>query len=98
MHPLLAPLGLLALGAVLLGVAWLLLLEYRRAFFADPRSLMSTEMFFNILRQGGPGYLAVVALIAGFLLFLYGAFFTLLFVWIWARPLIETVLRTLRLG
>ena len=83
---------------MLLGVAWVLLLEYRRAFFADPRSLMSTEVFFNILRLGGPGYLAVVALIAGFLLFLYGTFFTLLFVWIWAIPLIEAVLRTLSLG
>lgn len=98
MFPLLVPLGLLAAGAVLLGAAFLLLGEYRRAFFANPHSLMSMEVLFNVLRLGGPGYLAVVAFIAGFLLFLYGAFFTLLFIWISARPFIEAMLKTLNLG
>jgi hypothetical protein len=98
MYPLLVPLGLLVAGAVLLGAALLLLGEYRRIFFADPHSLMTMEVLFNILRLGGPGYLAVIAFIAGFLLFLYGTFFTLVFVWISARPYIEALLKTLNLG
>jgi len=98
MYPLLVPLGILAIGTVLLGSALLLLGEYRKAFFADPQSLISTEVLFNILRLGGPGYLAVIAFIAGFLLFLYGTFFILVFIWISARPLIDAILKTVNLG
>jgi hypothetical protein len=58
-------LGFIGLGILFLALAWLLLVEYRKAFFADPASIMSFEVLALILRQGGPGYLAALALIVG---------------------------------
>lgn len=77
------PIGLLALGALFVGMAGAFLVEYRRAFFADPRSVMSIEVLLNILRLGGPGYLAMVALVAGLPMLLAGALFTLVFMGFW---------------
>lgn len=59
------PVAFLGLGGLFVGAAWLLLIEYRRAFMADPASIMSLEVLTNILKLGGPGYLAMMALIAG---------------------------------
>lgn len=77
------PIGLMALGALFVGMAGALLAEYRRAFFADPRSVMSIEVLLNILRLGGPGYFAMVALVAGLPMLVAGAFFTLVFLCFW---------------
>jgi hypothetical protein len=63
------PLGLLGLGALFLGFAWLLLAEYRRLFLTDPLSVMSFEVLAKIISGGGPGYIAAVLLVAGALMF-----------------------------
>lgn len=60
------------LGTLLICLALLLLTEYRRAFFADPISVMSLEVLAAILRTGGPGYVAGIALIVGGLFVLSG--------------------------
>ena len=60
------------LGALFVCLAVLLLTEYRRAFFADPMSVMSLEVLAAILRTGGPGYVAGIALIVGGLFVLSG--------------------------
>jgi hypothetical protein len=73
------PIGLMLVGALFVWLGSALLVEYRRAFFADPRSVMSIEVLLNILRLGGPGYLAVMALVAGIPMLFAGAFFTLFF-------------------
>jgi hypothetical protein len=55
--------GIVAIG-VALGYAGMRLLEqYRKAFFTDPRSVMTLEVVLNIVRLGGPGYVAIVCLI-----------------------------------
>jgi hypothetical protein len=77
------PIGLMGLGALFVGLAGALLVEYRRAFFADPRSVMSIEVLLNILKLGGPGYLAMMALVAGVPMLLAGTLFFLLFVGFW---------------
>jgi hypothetical protein len=56
--------GVAAIG-VALGYGGLSLLgEYRRAFFENPRAVMTLEVFFCAARLGGPGYLAMLCLIA----------------------------------
>jgi len=91
MHPFLMPLGFLALGALFCGLALLLLVEYRKAFMADPLSVMSMEVLAQILRAGGPGYLAVVVLIAGGLLVLAGTALLLIVAWISIQPLLNAI-------
>ena len=91
MHPFLMPLGFLALGALFCGLAWLLQVEYRKAFMADPLSVMSMEVLAQILRAGGPGYLAVVVLIAGGLLVLAGTALLLIVAWISIQPVLKAV-------
>jgi hypothetical protein len=65
----LAPAGMMALGATFAWLALLLLAEYRKAFMADPMSVMSLEVLLAILRCGAPGYIGVIALFGGALLF-----------------------------
>ena len=65
--------GLIGLGALFVGLAVMLLTEYRKAFLSDPSSIMSIEVLFAILRLGGPGYLAVLALMAGLPMLLGGS-------------------------
>ncbi len=77
------PIGLMALGAFFVGLAGALLVEYRRAFFTDPRSVMSIEVLLNVLRLGGPGYLAMLALVAGLPMLLAGVLFTIFFIGFW---------------
>ena len=72
------PLGLLGLGAVLLGFAWVVLAEYRKLFLAEPLSVMSLEILAKILGAGGPGYFAVMFLLAGGVMFGVGVLATLL--------------------
>ena len=91
MHLFLMPLGFLALGALFCGVAWLLLVEYRKAFLADPLSVMSLEVLAQILRSGGPGYTAMVVLIAGGLLLVAGLATSLIAIWVAIQPLVKTV-------
>ncbi len=91
MHPFLMPLGFLALGAVFVGLAWWLLHEYQKAFAVDPVSVMSLEVFGQLLRLGGPGYVAMVVLVAGVLLLLAGVALLLMVAWIMAQPLLQSV-------
>ena len=55
--------GIVAVGIALGYAGTRLLGEYRKAFFADPRSVMTLEVMLNVARLGGPGYLAIVCLI-----------------------------------
>jgi hypothetical protein len=88
-------LGLMVLGATFLSLAALLLAEYRRAFFSDPKSVMSVEVLLNILKLGGPGYLAMVAVVAGVPMLLAGALFFLLFAGFWVFENVGNLLRAI---
>jgi len=92
MHPFLMPFGFLALGAIFVGLAWWLLHEYRKAFAMDPVSLMSLEVLSQLVRLGGPGYVAMVVLIAGVLLLLAGVALLLMVTWIMAQPPLQSAL------
>lgn len=62
----LIPLTLIGLAAVMLGLAWLALGEYRRLFREDPARVMSAEVLVTVLSElGGPGYLAAVLAFCG---------------------------------
>ena len=94
MNPWLASFGFLALGSVFVGLAWMLLAEYRRAFFNDPGAIMSLEVLANILRLGGPGYLAILALIAGLPMLFTGFIISVVMVWFYVRTLVQAILTT----
>jgi hypothetical protein len=95
-------LGLMTLGGAFLFLAVLLLAEYRRAFFNDPRSVMSLEVLLNILKLGGPGYVAMIAVVAGVPMFLAGTVFFVLFAGFWvfdnATNVLRAISQTLGLG
>jgi hypothetical protein len=63
-------LGMVTFGAVIAGFGWLLLGEYRRAFFRDPRAVMTLEVFARAGGGAGPGYLAMLLLLVGTLFIL----------------------------
>jgi hypothetical protein len=68
-------LGLITWGVVLWAVGLLLLGEYRRLFFENPRAAMSFEVFAQVvLKSGGPGYFACALLGFG-ALFVFGCSF-----------------------
>jgi CDP-diglyceride synthetase len=52
-------------GFAVAGAGLALLNEYRKAFYRSPRVIMSLEVFFQLLRQPGPGWLAAFCLLAG---------------------------------
>ena len=56
-------------GALFTWLSLLLLDEYRRAFMANPMSVMSLDVLLSILRCGTPGTLALLGLIVGALFF-----------------------------
>ena len=64
----LAPFVMVGTGLGCVWLALILLAEYRKAFTADPVSVMSLEVLVAILRCGPPGYVAVIALFGGALL------------------------------
>jgi hypothetical protein len=76
------PIAFLALGALLVGLAPLLSSEYRRAFFANPRSLLSAKVLARVIGLGGLGYVAVASLVAGVLLLVAGVVLLVLLLWI----------------
>jgi hypothetical protein len=59
---------MVGMGAACVGLALILLAEYRKAFMANPMSVMSCDVLVAILRCGAPGYVAVIALLGGALL------------------------------
>jgi hypothetical protein len=59
------PFGLAAFSAVMLWLAWLVLGEYKKLFLANPKLLMSLEVFAVIAEIGGPGYLAATLAFVG---------------------------------
>ena len=67
-------LGLIAAGLLLAGAAAVLLRLYRGAFFHDPRAIMSLEVVLQVLRMGGPGYLALLCMLGGVWLFAAGLY------------------------
>lgn len=71
-------LGLLTWGIVLCAIGLVLMAEYRRLFFENPRAAMSFEVFAQIvMKMGGPGYFACALLGFG-ALFLMGGIATLI--------------------
>ena len=63
------PIALLLFGALLAALGIMLLGEYRKAFFQNPRAVMSFEVFTQVTQFGGtPGYV-------GALLVFFSAFF-----------------------
>ena len=82
------PVFFMGFGALFLLLAWMLLAEYREAFMANPRAVMSFEVFAQILNKGGPGYIAAFGLTVGLAFFGIGAFILVLFVVV---PLLELV-------
>lgn len=85
----LAPFGMMAVGAAGAWLALTLLAEYRKAFVADPMAIMSLDVLVAILRCGPPGYVGVVGLFGGALLFGSGA---LLLIWLLTAELPRLVL------
>ena len=48
-----------------IGYAGLMLLgEYRKAFLQNPGAVMTLEVLAQVVKLGGPGYLAIMCLIA----------------------------------
>ena len=67
-------LGVTVVGLVI-GYAGLhLLREYRRAFFENPRAVMTLEVMFQIAKLGSPGYLAIICLIGSVMIVAGGIF------------------------
>lgn len=62
---LLLPFALAGLSAVMLWLAWLALGEHKKLFLANPKLVMSFEVFAVIAEIGGPGYLAVTLAFVG---------------------------------
>ena len=57
---------------VVLGYAGMrLLAEYRIAFVANPRAVITLEVMLQVAKCGGPGYLAIVCLM-GAAAFIFG--------------------------
>lgn len=52
--------GMAGLALAMLALAWFALGEYRKLFLANPRLVMSMEVFAVVAEIGGPGYLAAV--------------------------------------
>ena len=65
-------LGTATFGGVIVCGGLLLLGEYRSAFFRDPRSMMTLELFARAGGGAGPGYLAMWLLLVGGLIMLAG--------------------------
>jgi hypothetical protein len=82
----LIPAFFLGFGTLFLLLAWALLAEYREAFMANPRAVMSFEVLAQILQTGAPGYIAAFGLTVGLAFFGIGAFILVLFV---VAPLFE---------
>jgi hypothetical protein len=57
-------LGVIGIGLAIGYTGFLLLGEYRKAFLDNPRAVMTLEVMFQIAKLGGPGYLAIMCLIA----------------------------------
>jgi hypothetical protein len=64
----LMPFAMFGMGVLVMFMALTLFSEYRKAFMADPMSVMTLEVFIAALHRGGPGYLAVVSLLGGAML------------------------------
>ena len=67
-------LGVIAFGIAVGYVGLLLLGEYRRAFFQNPRAVMTLEVLAQVAKLGGPGYLAIMCLIASVIFVAMGTF------------------------
>jgi len=89
------PLGLIALGTLFLAVAWVAITEYWRAFRADPQAVMSLEVLANILKLGGPGYLAMLAIVAGLAMLLGGTVALLFLAGFWVVDLGGTLINAI---
>ena len=63
-------------GALFIWLSLALLGEYRRAFMANPMSVMSLDVLLSIIRCGTPSAMAVITLLAG-ACFLAGGFLLL---------------------
>ena len=68
------PIWLLLFGALLATLGVMLLGEYRKTFFENPRAVMSFEVFTQITQFGGtPGYIGAVLLFCSIFFLFAGA-------------------------
>ncbi len=82
----LVPVFFLGLGGLFLLLAFLLLEEYRKLFFANPRAAMTFEVFGQLLQLGTPGYVGAFGLAVGGFFFVVGAAISIILVLV---PLLE---------
>jgi hypothetical protein len=82
----LVPVFFLGLGGLFLLLAFFLLEEYRKVFFANPRAAMTFEVLAQLLQLGTPGYIGAFGLAAGGFFFVIGATMSILLVLV---PLLE---------
>src|SRR5260221_13651092 len=69
----LVPVFFLGLGGLFLLLAFFLLEEYRKLFFANPRAAMTFEVLAQLFQLGTPGYIGAIGLAAGGFFLLIGA-------------------------
>jgi hypothetical protein len=82
----LVPVFFLGLGGLFLLLAFFLLEEYRKLFFANPRAAMTFEVLAQLFQLGTPGYIGAIGLAAGGFFFVIGATMSVLFIVV---PLLE---------
>ncbi len=70
----LIPLGMAALAGAMLWSAWCALGEYQKLFLANPRLLMSLEVFAVAADIGALGYVAAVLALCGVWLLVLAAY------------------------
>ena len=69
--------GLAGMAVVMLAFAWLALGEYRKVFLANPRLVMSLEVFSVLAEMGSIGYLAALLAVCGAWMLLGALYLTL---------------------
>ncbi len=62
---LLVPLSMAGLAVAMLGLAWVAFGEYRKLFLANPKLLMSLDVFAIAAEVDGPGYIAATLAFCG---------------------------------
>jgi hypothetical protein len=65
--------GVVIMGLAIVYAGYRLLGEYGKAFFENPRAVMTLEVFFDVAKLGGPGYLAMMCVFAGLMIAVSGA-------------------------
>src|SRR5258707_14505485 len=93
----LVPVFFLGLGGLFLLLAFSLLEEYRKLFFANPRAAMTFEVLAQLFQLGTPGYIGAIGLAAGGVFFVIGAAMAVLFIAVALLEIVRQVFHALAL-